>query len=196
MAYLESAVQSKGEYIQNPTGGYYVRLIVTPSEILNTFEEVHAFEQKVLTDGWEGAMLRHPFKPYKFGRSTNRGGELVKLKRFEDAEAIVTGFDPWERNDNDPTTDVRGYTVRTSHQDGKVPLEMLGALHVELATDRSVKFKIGVMRGVTHEERCRLWVNRAALIGRICKFKHQGYGGGYDVPRCPVFLNWRTPSEF
>lgn len=175
---------------------YHAKLVVCPTEKLTSVEAVRLFEERMITEGWEGAMLRRPDRPYKFGRSTNRGGELIKLKRYEDAEAIVVGYEPWYQNDNEATQSPLGYTVRSQHQDGKVPLERLGAWHVELITDRSVKFKIGVMQGVSHSGRDQLWRDRDAYIGRICKFKHQGYGGGYDVPRQPVFLNWRSNTEF
>ena len=175
---------------------YHARIAPCPTFKLATLDEVKAFEEKMILDGWEGAMFRRPDRAYKFGRSTNRGGELIKMKRYEDAEAIVVGVEPWHQNDNAATQSPLGYQVRSAHQEGKVPLERLGALNVELLTDRSVKFSIGVMQGITHAERDRLWGVRDTLPGRICKFKHQGYGGGYDVPRQPVFLNWRSEAEF
>lgn len=183
-----------GEYQEDDA--FHCRLRVCPTVRLESLGEVQQFEEQMILDGWEGSMLRRPDLPYKFGRSTNRQGYLVKLKRYEDAEAIVVGYQPWYQNENEATQSPLGYQVRSSHQDGKVPLERLGALNVELLTDRSVKFSIGVMQGVTHSDRDRLWADRDALIGRICKFKHQGYSGGYDVPRQPVFLNWRSAAEF
>jgi len=183
-----------GEYHEDD--GYHARLIVCPTVRLASLDEVHKFEEQMIVDGWEGSMLRRPDRAYKFGRSTNRGGELIKLKRYEDAEAIVVGYEPWYQNQNEATQSPLGYQVRSAHQDGKVPLERLGALEVELLSDRSVRFGIGVMQGITHSDRDRLWADRETLIGRICKFKHQGYSGGYDKPRQPVFLNWRSASEF
>lgn len=193
---LEKVIEQFGQTQQSDEHGYHMKLVVTSTVKVFTLEEVHTLAEKHIVDGWEGTMLRRPDMPYKFGRSTNRGGELVKIKRFVDAEAIVVGYKPWQQNNNAPTIDERGYQVRSSHQDGKVPLEMLGTLDVELVTDRAVSFSIGVMAGVSHTERRRLWEHRETLIGRICKFSHQGYGGGYDVPRTPVFLNWRSNSEF
>lgn len=191
---IQRTIESFGE---SQTGDAYdARLVLCPTDRVTTVEQVRLFEERMIAEGWEGAMLRRPDRAYKFGRSTNLGGQLIKLKRYEDAEAIVVGYEPWYENTNEPTQSPLGYTVRSSHQDGKVPLERLGALNVELATDRSVKFSIGVMQGVSHTERDRLWLARESLIGRICKFKHQGYGGGYDVPRQPVFLNWRESTEF
>lgn len=191
---INLAIQHFGEYQKN--AGYHCRLRVCPTYTVRSVEEVRAFEERMIAERWEGAMLRRPDRPYKFGRSTNRQGTLIKLKRYEDAEAVVIGYEPWYQNQNEATQSPLGYTVRSSHQEGMVPLERLGALRVELLTDPSVKFSIGVMQGVSHTDRDRLWACRTALLGRICKFKHQGYGGGYDVPRQPVFLNWRDATEF
>jgi DNA ligase-1 len=175
---------------------YHAKIVLCPTERLETLLAVKAFEERMIVEGWDGAMLRRPDRPYKFGRSTNLGGELIKLKRYEDAEAIVIGYTPWDRNDNEATESPLGYTVRSNHQDGKTALERLGAWRVQLLTDRSVEFSVGVLRGVSHSDRDRLWADRDAYIGRIFKFKHQGYGGGYDKPRQPVFLNWRSQTEF
>lgn len=172
--------------------GYTVKVIVVPQVPVKDLQDIYDNDVSNIEAGWEGSIIRRDDRPYKFGRSTINEAALVKLKGFEDAEAIVVGYEPWERNDNDATSSPLGYTARSSHQDGKTSLERLGALQVELFTDRSVKFSIGVMRGVTHTDRDRLWVDRESLIGRICKFTHQGYGGGYTKPRTPVWLGWRN----
>jgi len=174
---------------------YHAKLILCPQRIVRSLEEIADYEQELLTAGWEGAMLRHPFKPYKFNRSTWLGGELMKLKRFEDDEAEITGTFARERNDNAPIVDVRGYTTRSAHQDNKVALEMLGGVNCRLLRDPSITFDIGVFRGWNHSDLIALWKIREELPGRILKFKHQGYGGGYDKPRTPVGLGWRDPFD-
>jgi DNA ligase-1 len=51
----------------------------------------HVFEEldRILTMGGEGVMLRHPTAPYKDGRTT----DLLKVKKFMDAEAYVIGYE-------------------------------------------------------------------------------------------------------
>lgn len=51
--------------------------------------ELAAYKEKCLSEGYEGVMVRDPAGPYKCGRSTEREGWLLKIKRFEDAEAEV-----------------------------------------------------------------------------------------------------------
>jgi DNA ligase-1 len=184
-----------GSTIEGHPGAYTAKLVMCPQKEVRTLEEIAAYEEELLLAGWEGGILRHPDTPYKYNRSTPKDGALLKLKRFEDAEAVVVGYEPWYHNANEATQSPLGFTARSSHQENCVPLERLGALHVYLRTDPSVKFKIGVMRGVDHSTRDRLWQDREALIGRICTFAHQGYGGGYDAPRTPVFLNWRSEHD-
>jgi DNA ligase-1 len=193
LSLLEDMLELFGQ--EQQADAYHAKLVLCPTVKLYNLEQVWEYEARCLAEGWEGAMLRRPDLPYKFGRSTNLGGHLIKLKRYEDAEAVVVGYEPWYQNQNEATQSPLGYTVRSAHQANKVPLERLGAWLCELATDRSVKFAVGVMQGVTHGDRDRLWQNRDAYIGRTFKFKHQGIGG-YDVPRQPVFLNWRDTTEF
>jgi len=190
---VQEMVLRAGELQKN--NGYSAKLVVCPTMMVSTMDDVARNEEELITKGWEGGILRHPKAPYKHNRSTPREGALIKLKRFEDAEARVIGYEPWYHNANEATQSPLGFTTRSSHQDNQVPLERLGALQCELLTDPSVKFKIGVMRGISHTDRDRLWEARDTLIGRICTFAHQGYGGGYDAPRTPVFLNWRSEHD-
>lgn len=184
-----------GEFAESDE--YHTRLVACPTWRVTSLDDIYSHEELLLADKWEGGMLRHPGRAYKHGRSTTLGGELLKLKRYtEDAEAIVIGYEPWYVNENEQTSTPLGYSARSAHQDNLRPIERLGAWICKLASDPSVEFKVGVLQGVTHADRNQLWRDREAYIGRVFKFKHQGYGGGYDKPRTPVFLNWRPASEF
>jgi DNA ligase-1 len=52
--------------------------------------EVMAELQRVLALGGEGVMLKHPTNPYTGGRNSNH----LKVKEFNDAEAVVVGHEP------------------------------------------------------------------------------------------------------
>jgi DNA ligase-1 len=175
---------------------FHAKLVVCPTFEVKSLEEIDAKEAEFLAQGWEGAILRRPYSRYKYNRATAKGGELTKLKRFEDDEAVIVGFEPWCTNNNEATTSELGFTVRSSHQGNKQELERLGAFRVELLRDRSISFSLGVFRGIDHHQRDRLWNMRDSLLGRIVTFKHQGYGGGYEKPRTPVLLGFRDPVEF
>ena len=59
---------------------------ILPVTIHNA-EQLTAYEEKCLADGYEGVMIRTPDSPYKCGRSTEREGWLLKIKRFEQRRA-------------------------------------------------------------------------------------------------------------
>jgi DNA ligase-1 len=154
-----------------------------------TESELIAQHQSFVNEGYEGSILRDPHGLYKYNRSTAKEGLLIKFKDFQDAEAFVVGYEPKYHNANEATLDARGYTKRSSHQENKVPLEMLGALHCERD---GITFKIGT--GFDDSLRKELWEQRETLPHRIVKFKYFT-GGAYDKPRFPVFLGFREQDD-
>jgi DNA ligase-1 len=74
-------------------------------QVINSTEELDAFEADCLRDGFEGVMLRSPSGRYKFGRSTLKENLLLKLKRFEDAEAQIIGFEGLSHNANETSSE-------------------------------------------------------------------------------------------
>jgi len=166
-----------------------------PTFMVQSLAEINLYEEKFLEQGFEGAILRRKEGMYKNGRATPKGGELTKLKRFEDDEAIIVGYEVAYENKNEAITNELGLTSRSAHQDNLVPKDYLGSFTVELLKDRSKRFNIGVMKGFTQDDRRSLWNQRGQLLGKIVKFKHQGYAGGYDLPRTPVLDSFRDPID-
>jgi len=164
--------------------------VLLPVELKNE-EELLAYEQKCLAEGYEGIMLRTPDGPYKCGRSTNREGYLLKLKRFEDAEAVVVGFEERLHNGNVAKKDAFGRTERSSHKENMVPTGALGAFLVK-SKEFTNEFSVGT--GLTEKQRELFWVQRETLKGKILKFKYQPYGVK-DVPRFPVYLGFRDKRD-
>lgn len=176
---------------------YEVKLVLTEMWEVRSVEEIFQKQAELISAGWEGGIVRRPNLPYKYNRSTALGGELVKVKADrQTAEAVIIGFEPWYENQNEATTSALGFTTRSSHQDNMVALDMLGAYRVRCMENPGIEFKIGVLRGVTHEDRKRLWAERTQYLGGIIEYSHDGYGGGYDKPRTPVGLRIRPREEF
>lgn len=152
------------------------------------------YESKVLGLGYEGVMLRAPDGPYKYGRSTPKEGYLLKLKRFEDSEARVIGFEEKEHNDNELTTDALGRAKRTSHKANKRGAGTLGSLTVEdVAT--GVRFSIG--SGFNEVERADIWRARGgsgSLLGSVVKYRFQPTGVK-SKPRFPTYLGVRHAQD-
>lgn len=170
--------------------GTFERVVRVPHLTVTNAEELLAYERGMLAEGYEGVMVRDPAGPYKEGRSTEAEGWLLKLKRFEDGEAIVRGFVELQHNGNAATVDNLGHTKRSSHRAGKTGKSMLGALIVE---DRvtGVRFEIGT--GFTEAQRRELWETGVAS-GALVKYKYFP-GGVKDKPRFPVFLGFRDARD-
>lgn len=158
--------------------------------LVSSRDELLKLEERALTAGYEGLILRHPKGPYKHGRSTFNEHYMLKLKRFADAEARVVGFEELEINQNPATLDERGYVKRSSHQDGKVPAGRLGALVCELPDGR--QFRIGT--GFDEAERIEIWHKKESYLHRLVKFKYLPVGVK-DLPRHPVFLGFRSEID-
>lgn len=166
----------------------WVRPLV-PCPIMSV-EELVRYEEWCLEEGYEGVMIRSATGPYKFGRSTTREGYLLKLKRFEDAEAEVIGVEELQRNQNEQERDALGHAKRSKAKAGMVPGGTLGKLLVRRAD--GVEFAIG--SGFTATQRAELWARRDALAGALVKFKHQPHGA-QEAPRLPIFLGLRHADD-
>jgi len=103
-------------------------------------ERLRAELTRVEKAGGEGLVLRKSGSPYTVGRSS----DVLKVKSYEDREAIVTGYLPG--------------TGRN--------LERMGALLVELP-ESGLKFKIG--SGFSDEDR-----NNPPPLGSLITFKYYG----------------------
>jgi len=170
------------------------RLVVVEHRLLNTHEEVLQFEQDTLNMGYEGIMLRAPFGPYKLGRSTPREDWLWKVKRFEDAEAVIVGFEEEMENRNVLQTNELGKAKRTSHKENKFAKGTLGGLLVVGSTGRykDVPYRVGI--GFTDQEAQEIWDNGEAWMGRTIKVKYFPVGNK-DKPAHTVYLGERRAGE-
>lgn len=158
--------------------------------IVNNMEELLAFEQKALEEGYEGVMLRSLTGKYKHGRATESSQDLLKVKRFTDDEASVVGFEELMHNANEAKTNELGYTERSGHKENLVGMGTLGALCC--VTKEGIPFKIGT--GFDAATRKKLWEERESLVGQLVKYKHFPIGVK-EAPRLPVFLGWRDLDD-
>lgn len=163
---------------------------VLPHTLIEDQAALDAFEAKALREGYEGCMIRDPHGAYKFGRATAREGGLTKIKRFEQSEAVVIGFEERMHNGNEATVDHLGHTKRSSHQANKTGRGDLGAL---VCMVEGVGFNIGT--GFTDAQRAEFWHNRDALVGRLVSYRHFAAAGVKDAPRFPVFVGFRDARD-
>jgi DNA ligase-1 len=168
--------------------GEHPFLKVLEQKLLHTEAEMLEYEALCVSQGYEGIILRKPTAPYKHGRSTVNEGYLLKVKRFEDSEAEVIGFEEEMFNGNEAEVNELGRTKRSTAQAGLVGKDTLGAFLVrDLVT--GIEFSIGT--GLTAEQRRDAWANRDTLMGSVRKYKFFPVGVK-DKPRHPVDLGPRS----
>jgi DNA ligase 1 len=186
--------------VRSFVGGYVSRIpnvqIVKQTSIEDV-SDLDTFEADALAEGNEGVMIRSLDGPYKQGRSSEKEAYLLKLKRFEDSEAVVIGTYELMHNDNEAFTNELGRTARSTEKAGKVGLDTLGGFYVRGSAGQpfdGVEFKVGNGQGMTQELRKQLWADRESLIGRTIKIKYFPTGGK-DRPRHPLWLGWRDERD-
>lgn len=154
------------------------------------WENLDLFEQDVLSKGGEGVIVRSAQGKYKFGRSGTKEPEIQKLKRMQDAEFEVVGYEQFESNQNQAYLDELGHTKRSTSKDGKVLVEQLGSLVCCLKDGRT--FNVG--SGFTLEQRKALWASKELLLGKLAKVQFFQYSPD-GIPLLPVFLDFRYPDD-
>jgi DNA ligase-1 len=162
--------------------------------LCHTLDEVYAREEQLIRAGYEGAILRRPAAHYKFGRATPKQGQLIKLKRYVDAEAVVVGFDELLHNENAAMKSELGYTVHSTHKENMRPGGKLGALKCRGKYPSGEEFEVDLGTGFTDADRIEIWNNRDKYLGKLAKFKYFAVGVK-DKPRHPVFLGWRSEVD-
>ena len=165
---------------------------VLPIEMKN-LDQLTAYEAQCVDEGFEGVMIRTPDSPYKFGRSTEREGWLLKIKRFEDAEAVVLDTYEGLTNNNPAEKDAFGRTKRSSSMENKIGRGELGGFIVR-HVETGVEFRLGYNHVVGGVDRVTLWQQRASLAGRLVRFAHQP-SGAKEAPRFPKFIGFREPWD-
>lgn len=156
--------------------------VKTPAEVEGRFADA-------LREGQEGLILRDPNGSYKHGRSTLKEQGMLKVKPWEDAEAICIDVLEENENQNEAMTNELGRTHRSSAKAGKVGKGTLGALVVK-SPRWPTPFKIGTIGD--NATRDALWADKP--VGKHIKFKFVTVGG-YDVPRHAVFLGVRDARD-
>lgn len=169
----------------------YPRVRLLPQTRIHGLDELREFEERMLEAGFEGVMIRSMDSPYKYGRSTQKQGYLLKVKRFKDAEAYVIGVQELMHNENEATTDELGYVKRSTEAAGKVPGGVLGSLKCQ-DVKTGVQFDIG--SGFTAEQRADLWSKREEIVSQVVKYKYFDVGVK-EAPRFPTFIGFRHEDD-
>jgi DNA ligase-1 len=160
------------------------------SVVANDKDNLLRLEEQVLEKGYEGIVIRSFHGKYKYGRCTIKEANAFKLKRFEDDEAVIIGFEEEMHNGNDAETNELGRTKRSTAKAGLLGKGTLGAFICK--TRNGIEFKIG--SGFDAKDRDNFWKTKSDLLGYIIKYKHFPIGVK-DKPRHPIFLGFRNAMD-
>jgi len=160
-------------------------------QVIESSEQLAEAQNIAMGQGYEGLMVRRPNSVYKCGRSTLKEGTLLKIKTFEDAEAVIIGFEELMSNQNEATKDAFGRTERSSHKENMVPTGTLGSLVLK-DVKTGVEFKCGT--GFDAHMRVDMWIHQERLLGQLITYKKQP-SGEHEKPRFPVFKGIRHPDD-
>lgn len=158
---------------------------------INSEQELLAYEQKCLDEGFEGVILRSPKSPYKCGRSTAREAYMFKLKRFQDAEAVITGFEAKTVNQNPSVVNALGLLEKSTKKENLVEVDTLGTL---LASDLAHGYTLRIGSGLDDALRKTIWTNQSNYVGKVIKYKYFNYNVK-DLPRFPIFVGFRDLAD-
>jgi len=165
-------------------------MVVVKNKIVQNQEEVQSYFDEVLSQGYEGLILRDPKAFYKFGRGTVKEGIIFKVKPFLDFDGQII--------DVIQATEVNEDAEKKINELGRsVTSKKKGERHtIEKASAFMVKYEgkdLKVVLSMTDEEKEEVWNNRDSYLGRWISYKGM-LVGSKDVPRHPVMLRFREPK--
>ena len=136
-------------------------LRIIPTYGASCLEDVMQMYDYILSQGYEGIIVRHIDAPYRRKRSTY----MMKFKPKKDDYYRIVGY------------------KEEVDKNGK-PKGRLGSLVCQ--GDDTTSFSVG--SGLTGDLRESLWRNKETLIGDLCHVQYQNITSGKGVPRFPIFV--------
>jgi ATP-dependent DNA ligase len=143
------------------------KLLPSYKQTVNNRDEVKAFFDLALAQGFEGFMLKAKRAPYVWGRSPH----WLKGKPLDTAEGRIVGF----------------YNGKKKSQFEHV----LGGFTIEGKLEDGSSFRVNVGGGYTRAQRHEFWERREEMLGWIleCEYMEKTSEGSL---RNPVFVRFRT----
>lgn len=166
-------------------------VVILLQAVIPHADALEEIEERYVSQGYEGLIIRDLNAAYKHGRSSAKEGILLKVRRFKDSEATIIDFVEELENQNEATKDAFGRTERSTHQDNKVGKNSLGSFVVQ---DIKTKVQFQVGTGYSAADRAAFWKDRSKLKGKIIKYRFFEVGVK-DLPRFPVFQGFRDKRD-
>ncbi len=164
------------------------RVQFVPPVLVLDFATLQLIEELWVEEGYEGVILRNPFAPYKYGRSTLNEAGMLKLKRFLDDEAVIVGFEELRHNDNEPKINALGLQERGHGISKKRGGDTLGAF---ICKSAKFQYEFRVSCGhLTAANRKDVWDMRQSYLNEVITYIYQPHGTK-DRPRSARFKWFR-----
>lgn len=176
-----------------------------PWEWVENMDQLNLWRNRWLDEGYEGSIIRDPYGKHKQGRSTVKEMGVLRIKDFIDFEFRIEKIVEGRQNLNEATTNERGETSRSTHQENMVPNGMVGSLEgpclndvLDPQTDEVLIAKgqwvtVGPGR-MPHADRKTFFLAQDCVLGQIGKA--QMFPKGIkDKPRFPTFQCLRHPDD-
>lgn len=191
--------------LQQEVPHLFPHLRMIPYEIVNSMEQLVAYEQTCLLAGYEGVIIRGLRGKHKQGRSTPTEGGLLRIKRFVDFEFTVHTIIEGDANENEAQKNELGNTFRSSHQENKVPNGMIGAMIGNVTAvvkdpttgvvlfDKGAEVRVGA-GCLDHTQRRCYFESQDEFKGFIHKAKFFPKGIK-DKPRFPTWQSFRHEAD-
>lgn len=179
------------------------RIWVIPYELATTIHHIEETELNYLEQQYEGLILRNPSGVYKNGRTTAKECNYLRLKRFFDAEIVVTGIVEGRSNHNELKQNPNGYAERSTIAENMIPNGMVGTIIGEVLEEQKLGDIVVLSKGqivevspgkMTHKERQHFFENQDQILGQIVKFQYFPVGIK-DKPRFPTYQGFRDPID-
>ncbi len=176
---------------------------VVPMQIVDNLQQLDAIGDKFLADGYEGTIIRGLHASHKEGRSTVLQGQLLRIKQFIEAEAIVLSIVEGNVNENEAQTNELGKTFRSSHQENKVPNGMVGNLQCKVLKDVKYQGKLVLVKdqlitvspgNMDHNMRKHYFNHPDEIVNHAIKLKFFPKGIK-DKPRFPTYVCHRSAED-
>ena len=161
---------------------------VLEQRLVHSQNELAEFYSKVINEGYEGLILRNPSSRYFNGRCSLKSQDSLKMKPYQDDEAIVIDIFEAQHNTNEAFKNELGRSARSSAKDGLIGNGMIGGFVAkEVKTGQVIKVAAGKL---THEERKWIFENKSTVIGKLLTYRHMPVNVK-DAPNFARFITWR-----
>ncbi len=205
---LHAPYEERYKYLNNlisyeHSQGRCMNAKVVPMFICYSLEHLLFWDAQWIEQGYEGTIIRGLGSPHKEGRSTINQGQLLRIKRFLEAEAYVVGVEEGNANENVAQINELGRTFRTSHQDNKVPNGTVGNLQCRILEDIEWEGNVVLEKhqmitvspgNMDHPMRKHYFDNQNEVVGHVIKFKFFPKGIK-DKPRFPTYVCHRSAED-